>query len=445
MSNVFLICSLSKKYKLRISCVDIPGAYLHADLPEEEQVQIRFSKKVSAIMVELNPELKEYLNSDGTLVALALKAIYGLKQAGALWHDRISQVLLSIGFKRSKVDAALFYRTRDYNIMQLVTLHVDDLFNACNSASFAKELESKLSETFGELKWEHGTLDYLSVHFVQQEDYTVHADMTAMIQRIIQKAGVSQPARTPSQQNLFDIMDDESVDYSADSTKFRSSVAELIYLTKLRVDIIMEVTHLATLVMNPGPIAFKKLDRVYRYLFATSHDHVKFGTDQLVLQVFADSSYASHPSTSRSHGGRIVRLGPGSGAIYSKSKEHKLVTQSSTEAEILEAGEGARTGLPYARILQELGVTAKVQFVLFQDNQSTLHLAQTGEGYAGKAKHFRVRFHFIKEMIEDGEMILVYCPTDRMLADFLTKSLPSTQFILLRDVAMGRALFTTPT
>ena len=116
-------------------------------------------------------------------------------------------------------------------------------------------------------------------------------------------------------------------------------------------------------------------------------------------------------------------------------------TQSSTEAEILEAGEGARTGLPFARILQELGIFSKVQFVLFQDNQSTLHLGQTGEGYAGKAKHFRVRFHFIKEMVEDGEMILVYCPTDRMLADFLTKSLPSTQFILLRDVAMGLRLF----
>ena len=440
MANVFLVCSLCKKYKLRISCVDIPGAYLHADLPEDERVQIRFSRKVSAVMVELDPSLKEYLNSDGTLVALALKAIYGLKQAGARWHDRISEVLLSIGFKRSKVDAALFYRKRDV-AMQIVSLHVDDLFHACNSASFASELESKLSEVFGELKWERDTIDYLSVHFVQQDDYTVHADMTAMIQRILTKAGVSQPAKTPSSTNLFEAMDDENVDYSADTTRFRSSVAELIYLTKLRVDIIMEVTHLATLVMNPGPIAFKKLERVHRYLFATSHDYVKFGTDQLVLQVFADSSYASHPATSRSHGGRIVRLGPGSGAIYSKSKEHKLVTQSSTEAEILEAGEGARTGLPFARILHELGVFAKVQFVLFQDNQSTLHLAQTGEGYAGKAKHFRVRFHFIKEMIEDGEMILVYCPTGKMLADFLTKSLPSAQFILLRDVAMGRTLF----
>jgi hypothetical protein len=396
-------------------------------------------------MVELDPSLKEYLNTDGTLVALALKAIYGLKQAGALWHDRISEILLSIGFKRSKIDAALFYRKRDA-AMQIVSLHVDDLFHACNSASFASELELKLSEVFGDLKWERDTLDYLSVHFVQQSDYTVHADMTAMIQRILSKAGVSQPAKTPSSTNLFEAMDDDQQDYSTDTTKFRSSVAELIYLTKLRVDIIMEVTHLATLVMNPGPIAFKKLERVHRYLFATSHQYVKFGTDQLILQVFADSSYASHPATSRSHGGRImiVRLGPGSGAIYSKSKEHKfnkLVTQSSTEAEILEAGEGARTGLPFARILQELGVFSKVQFVLFQDNQSTLHLGHTGEGYAGKAKHFRVRFHFIKEMIEDGEMILVYCPTDRMLADFLTKSLPAAQFILLRDVAMGHTLF----
>ena len=52
-----------------------------------------------------------------------------------------------------------------------------------------------------------------------------------------------------------------------------------------------------------------------------------------------------------------------------------------------------------------------------------------------------MRFHFIKEMVEDGEMTLVYCPTDRMLADFLTKSLPAIQFQLLTDVAMGHKTF----
>jgi len=36
-------------------------------------------------------------------------------------------------------------------------------------------------------------------------------------------------------------------------------------------------------------------------------------------------------------------------------------------------------------------------------------------------------FHFIRWIVEEGSIRLVYCPTDEMIADMLTKVLPSAK------------------
>ena len=382
--NIFLVCSIAKQKKLVLDTVDIPGAYLHAPLPASERVYVRINKATSAVMVMLDPSLKDYLQPDGTLIFLVLMALYGMKQAGNLWHDFVSKSLLRLGFKRSLIDAALFYRVEGQKL-QIIGMHVDDLFHACNCASWNEQLKKHLKSAFGPLVWEKGSMDYLGMHFEQRKDFTVAVDMGAMIQRIVTKAGITQGARTPSSATLFSDLDDPNMDFSANISKYRSQVAELIYLTKLRVDINMEATHCATLVPNPGPKALKKLDRVHRYLFATSQRPVIFGTDEVKLEIFADASYACHPITMHSHGGHLVRIGPNSGVIYAKSKEQKMVTGSSTEAELLELSQSVKCGIPIARLLMELEITDSLKFIVYQDNKSTLHLAYNGEGFNGKA------------------------------------------------------------
>ena len=45
--------------------------------------------------------------------------------------------------------------------------------------------------------------------------------------------------------------------------------------------------------------------------------------------------------------------------------------------------------------------------------------------YHPRTKHINIRFHFIHWIIENGSIHLIYCPTEDMLADTLTKALPS--------------------
>ena len=45
--------------------------------------------------------------------------------------------------------------------------------------------------------------------------------------------------------------------------------------------------------------------------------------------------------------------------------------------------------------------------------------------YHPRTKHIDIRFHFIRWIIENGSLYLIYRPTEDMLADTLTKALPS--------------------
>jgi hypothetical protein len=63
---------------------------------------------------------------------------------------------------------------------------------------------------------------------------------------------------------------------------------------------------------------------------------------------------------------------------------------------------------------------------LFSDNQSAIALTKEHQ-YHARTKHIDVRFHFLRWIVEEGRLRLIYCPTDDMVADALTKALPSAK------------------
>ena len=63
---------------------------------------------------------------------------------------------------------------------------------------------------------------------------------------------------------------------------------------------------------------------------------------------------------------------------------------------------------------------------LFSDNQSAILLTRDHQ-YHTCTKHIDVCYHWNRWVIEQGSLCLVYCPTDDMVADMLTKALPSVK------------------
>jgi hypothetical protein len=65
---------------------------------------------------------------------------------------------------------------------------------------------------------------------------------------------------------------------------------------------------------------------------------------------------------------------------------------------------------------------------LFQDNKSTITLAEKGWSSAGRTKHVDIKYFWIKEKIDEGLVKIEHLGTDDMLADVLTKALPNEKF-----------------
>eukprot|EP00980_Cylindrotheca_fusiformis_P022298 scaffold9176_cov129-Cylindrotheca_fusiformis.AAC.22 len=78
----------------------------------------------------------------------------------------------------------------------------------------------------------------------------------------------------------------------------------------------------------------------------------------------------------------------------------------------------------------------------FQDNQSAMKMEKNGRQSAGqKSRHINIRYFFIKDCIDSGEINLLYCPTGEMLGDdfFTSKPQQGSLFRRFQDVIMGIA------
>ena len=96
----------------------------------------------------------------------------------------------------------------------------------------------------------------------------------------------------------------------------------------------------------------------------------------------------------------------------------KIISLATTESEYIAATHAAKEALWLCSLITQLFEVDLAPTVLFCDNQSAIELTKDHQ-YHSRTKHTDIRFHFIRW--------IVYCPTDEMLADALTKLLPSAK------------------
>ena len=83
--------------------------------------------------------------------------------------------------------------------------------------------------------------------------------------------------------------------------------------------------------------------------------------------------------------------------------------------------------------MRELGEDLSINALkVYEDNQGAIALATNPE-FHKRTKHIDIRYHFVREKVEDGHVVIKYCPTLDMLADLMTKPIPAVQFGALRS------------
>ena len=113
-----------------------------------------------------------------------------------------------------------------------------------------------------------------------------------------------------------------------------------------------------------------------------------------------------------------------SGTVSWSSHKQELVTLSTTKAEYVASTHAAKEAIWLCNFIGEVFLPLVEPTILHCDNQSTLAIATNGNFHA-RTKHIDIRYHFICFIIKNGSIKLVYCPTDDMTTDTLTKALPS--------------------
>ena len=126
----------------------------------------------------------------------------------------------------------------------------------------------------------------------------------------------------------------------------------------------------------------------------------------------------------------------GKGSAYSASKKQKINTKSSTEAELVAIDDMLPQALWTKYVLEGQGYGTNT--ILYEDNQSTMRLAQNGKLSSGqRTRHINIRYFFITDRIARNEVVIQYCLTKKMVADYFTKPLQGVLFYKFRDQIMG--------
>ena len=193
---------------------------------------------------------------------------------------------------------------------------------------------------------------------------------------------VRRAAATPATKTLFEIDPHAALLSPPEFDRFCSVVCKLLYVAlRGRPDILLAVVFLASRVSKATIQDQAKLKRLLEYLYGTYDLPLILGADDIhTLYTFVDASFAVHKDM-KSHTGGVITFGRG--GIACKSAKQKLMTKSSTEAELVGASDYLPSTLWVQHFLQAQGFP-HVTSCFEQDNQSAIRLERNGRASAGQ-------------------------------------------------------------
>lgn len=216
----------------------------------------------------------------------------------------------------------------------------------------------------------------------------------------------------------------------SDPTYFRSLAGKLQYLTLTRPDIQFAVNFVCRKMHQPSEVDFVILKRILRYIKGSVEMGLYLTSDSdSTLRTCSDSDWTGCRDTRRSTGGFCTFLG--SNLISWCAKRQPTVSRSSTEAEYKSLSDTAAELTWISNLLCGLGVPQDKPAEMYCDNLSAVHLC-ANPIFHPRTKHFEIHYHYAREKVALGSLVIKHVPTACQLADIFTKSLPQASFQSLR-------------
>ncbi|GJX55168.1 hypothetical protein Tco_0285065 [Tanacetum coccineum] len=193
-----------------------------------------------------------------------------------------------------------------------------------------------------------------------------------------------------------------------DATLYHGMIGSLMYLTSSRPDLIYAICLCARYQAKPTKKHLNAVKRIFRYLKGTINMGLWYSKDTgMFMTAYADANHAGCQDTRRNTSGSAQFL------------EVEYIALSGCCAQILWIrSQLTDYGFHFNKI------------PLYCDNKSVISLCYNNVQHS-RAKHIDVRYHFIKEQVENGIVKLYFVRTEYQLADIFTKPLPRERFNFL--------------
>ena len=441
ITSIYTIVAIAAVEGREVMTLDIGGAFLNALIPSGEQILVRLDDVNSELLCQLRPEYRIFLTKSNELVVRLDKALYRCVQSARLWYNTFKEYVMSVGYVPNEKYMCAFNKTTDDGHQSTLCFHVDDVMITSRDVRELDLFERLTKERFENVTINRGKKhSYLGRMFDFTKDFTCEISMTGYVDRLIADEGVSGTVASPATDNLFKTNKDAKKLSENDAKRYYSSVQRLLYLAvQFRRDILLAISFLTTRVRSPDENDLKKLKRVIMYLNGTRDLFLVFkgdGSRKLVLNASIDASFGTHVD-GKSHSGYTAMIG--GGAVDAKSKKQSLNTKSSTEAEMVALSDMASLAIRWREFLIAQGYEIGA-LEIEQDNTSCIKLVQTGKSFNPMSRHINIRYFFVKDRIDCGEIKLKYVKTEEMVSDILTKPLQGERFRYLRSKLMNHVL-----
>ncbi|CAI7814208.1 unnamed protein product, partial [Closterium sp. NIES-53] len=367
-----VLLAIAAALDLDLMQLDVKNAFLHGMLDRD-----------------LYMEQPSYYEDGTPCVCKLVKSLYGLKQSPMLWYEALDGVLLGAGWKKSKVDEAVYFKSDAEGEMCWLLVYVDDLLAASRSQSMLGELRDLLQSAF-QLRETSPVEKYMGLQLIRDRPTRrLWLHQGAYVDKVHRHFfDGEQPLRVP-----------------------RTPLSSDPFSVQTFEDVGCYDHH------------WKELDWCLAYLVGSRDVALEFGggPESLELVGYADADDAGDKQNMTSTGGYIFVLG--GAAVSWASQRIRCATLSSTESEYVAAVEAGKEARTLRFLLAEFQLLRSEEpTTLFVDNSSAISVAG-GMGLKGSLKHMERRHMWLHHMVKRRKLQLQYIPTSEQPADYLTKAL----------------------
>ena len=410
-----MVLALATHLDLELHQIDIKGAYLNGELNDDKAIYMC--------------QPPGYTNPDHPCYVCRLrKTLYRLKQSGHRWYQKLVEILVkNLRFKLCEVDQAVFVKWSEKTLV-IIVVHVDDCTIAASTLSLIDELKMQIRKhveitDLSKLHW------LLGIEVMRNcEEWTIALSQWSYLESITRRFGFDElkPVSSPMEPHIK-LTNTQSpstgAEYAAmQHIPYREAVSLLMYAALgTHPDISYAISTVSRFCSNPGTPHWEAIHRIYRYLIGTKDLQLTYGWTRKPLQGYTDAD-GSMSEDRKAISGYAFLID--SSAMSWASKKQEIVSLSMTESEYIAATHAMKEALWLRSFIGEVLVPLDEPITLFSDNQSAIALAKDHQ-YHMHMKHIDIRFHFICWVVNDGKIHLVFCPTNDMVANTLTKALPS--------------------